>query len=161
MTQIGISRNWRVKAVLPVAGVLLAGLLVFIWVTLSFEQPERRAVILVAAAGAVAICAVLLVALAVLIQRPLVELQEKIAKLQDGDLTVEAGGDITLKTDTGDLSIEAMNVSIKSQLNIDIEASGGQATLKGSLGATVDGTISSTLQGATISVNGITSFSPA
>ncbi len=88
MTQIGISRNWRVKAVLPVAGVLLAGLLVFIWVTLSFEQPERRAVILVAAAGAVAICAVLLVALAVLIQRPLVELQEKIAKLQDGDLTV-------------------------------------------------------------------------
>lgn len=85
----------------------------------------------------------------------------KITMKQDGDVTVEAGGDITLKTETGDLSIEAMNVSIKSQINTDIEASGGQATLKGSLGATVDGTISSTLQGATISINGITSFSPA
>lgn len=80
---------------------------------------------------------------------------------QDGDVTIEAGQNITLKIETGDLSIEAMNVSIKSQLNTNIEASGGQATLKGSLGVTVDGTISSTLQGATISINGITSFSPA
>jgi phage baseplate assembly protein gpV len=85
----------------------------------------------------------------------------KITMHQDGDLTVEAGGNISLKTETGDLSIEAVNVSIKSQLDMNIEASGGQATLKGSLGATVDGTISSTLQGATISINGITSFSPA
>jgi hypothetical protein len=85
----------------------------------------------------------------------------KITMDQDGDLTVEAGGDITLKTDTGDLSIEAMNVSIKSQMDTNIEASGGQATLKGSLGATVDGTLSSTLQGTSISINGITSFSPA
>ncbi len=76
------------KAVLPVAGVLLAGLVVFVWVTLSFEDPERRTVILVAAAGAIAICAVMLAALAVLIQRPLVELQEKITRLRDGDLTV-------------------------------------------------------------------------
>ncbi len=80
--------SWRLKAVLPVAGVLLAGLLVFVWVTLSFERPERHAVILVATAGAVAICGVLLVALAVLIQRPLMELQREIAKLQAGDLSV-------------------------------------------------------------------------
>lgn len=85
----------------------------------------------------------------------------KITMDQDGDLTIEAGGDITLKTETGNLSLEAINISIKSQMNTDIEASGGQATLKSSLGATVDGGLSSTLQGATISVNGITSFSPA
>ncbi len=93
LSQPGLARRspllgWRLKAVLPVAGVLLAGLLVFVWVTLSFEGPERQAVILVAAAGAVAICAVLLVALAVLIQRPLMELQREIAKLQAGDLSV-------------------------------------------------------------------------
>ena len=80
--------NWRIKALLPVAGVLLAGLFVFVWVTLSFEHTERRAVILVAAGGAVAICAVMLVALALLIQKPLAELQEKIARLRDGDLNV-------------------------------------------------------------------------
>jgi signal transduction histidine kinase len=85
---IPVRVNWRLKAVLPVAMVLLAGLLVFVWLTLSLEGRERQTVILVAAAGAVAICAVLLVALAVLIQRPLVELQQEIAKLQAGDLSV-------------------------------------------------------------------------
>ncbi len=80
--------GWRLKAILPVAAVLLTGMLVFVWVTLSFEGPERQAVILVAAAGAVAICAVLLVVLAVLIQQPLVELQREIARLQAGDLSV-------------------------------------------------------------------------
>jgi methyl-accepting chemotaxis protein len=79
--------SWRLKAILPVAGVLLLGLLVFVFVTLSFERPQRHTVILVAAAGAVAICTVVLVVLAVLIQRPLVELHEEIARLRDGDLT--------------------------------------------------------------------------
>jgi hypothetical protein len=74
-----------------VAAVLLLGLLVFVWVSLSFEDPERRSVIAVAAAGAVAICAALLVVLAVLVQRPLVELQEKIALLRDGNLSVSVG----------------------------------------------------------------------
>jgi len=81
----------RLKAILPVAAVLLAGLVVFVWVSLSFEDPERRSVIAVAAAGAVAICAALLVVIAVLVQRPLVELQEKIALLRDGNLTVYVG----------------------------------------------------------------------
>jgi signal transduction histidine kinase len=81
--------NWRMKAVLPVAAVLLAGLLVFVWVSLSFEPPERQAVILVAAAGAIAICAVLLAMLAILIQRPLVELQRKIAQVREGNLQAE------------------------------------------------------------------------
>ena len=83
--------GWRLKALLPVAGVLLAGLLLFVWLTLSIEGHQRQAVILVAAAGAVAICAVLLVVLAVLIQRPLRELQQQIAKLQAGELSVRVG----------------------------------------------------------------------
>jgi len=80
--------GWRLKAILPVAGVLLGGLLIFLWVTLSLERPERQAVIAVAAAGGVAICGVVLVVLAVLIERPLRELQQKIARVQDGDLSV-------------------------------------------------------------------------
>jgi two-component system NtrC family sensor kinase len=83
-----IAPGWRAKALLPVAGVLLGGLLVFIWVTLSFEQSQRHAVILVAAAGAVAVGAVLLLVLAVLIQRPLTELQKKIAQVRAGDFSV-------------------------------------------------------------------------
>lgn len=80
--------NWRLKAVLPVAATLVAGLLLFLYVTLSFAPEERRQVILVAGGGALAICAVLLAALAVLIQRPLAELEEKIARLRAGDLDV-------------------------------------------------------------------------
>jgi len=80
--------NWRLKAVLPVAAVLILGLLLFEVVTIELEGPERHRVLLVASAGAVAICAVLLVALAILIQRPLVELNEKIARLREGNLSV-------------------------------------------------------------------------
>ena len=80
--------GWRLKAVIPVAGVLLVGLLVFLWVTISFESPERQAVIVVAAGGGVAICGVLLVVLAVQINRPLTELRQKIAQVQNGDLSV-------------------------------------------------------------------------
>ena len=82
--------NWRLKAILPVAIVLLAGLLAFVWLTLSFELHERQKVILVAAGGALAICVVMLVILAVLIQRPLIELRQKISRLRDGDMTVTA-----------------------------------------------------------------------
>jgi hypothetical protein len=87
----GVRVSLRLKAILPVAAVLLAGLVVFVWVSLSFEDPERRSVIAVAAAGAVAICAALLVVIAVFVQRPLVELRGKIARLRDGDLTVSVG----------------------------------------------------------------------
>jgi signal transduction histidine kinase len=45
-------------------------------------------VLLVAGAGAVAICGVLLVVLTYTVQRPMVELQQKIAKLGGGDLNV-------------------------------------------------------------------------
>ena len=80
--------NWQLKALLPVGLVLLAGLLLFILATVSLRNPERHAVLIVAGAGAVAICAVLIVALAYVIQRPMVELQEKIALVSDGNLDV-------------------------------------------------------------------------
>ena len=80
--------NWQLKAVLPVAFVLLNGLLLFLLATVSLRDPERHTVIIVAGAGAVAICAVLIIVLAYLIQRPMLELQEKIAEVGAGDLTV-------------------------------------------------------------------------
>jgi hypothetical protein len=80
--------NWQLKAILPVAFVLLVGLLLFTLATVSFRDPERHAVLIVAGAGAVAICAVSIVALAYVIQRPMVELQEKIALVGEGNLDV-------------------------------------------------------------------------
>ena len=86
----GLRIRWLLKAVLPVAGVLVAGVAVFLWVSVSLAIPEWRTVLLVAAGGAVVICCVMLVVLVVLIQRPILELQEKIARLREGDLTVQA-----------------------------------------------------------------------
>lgn len=83
----------------------------------------------------------------------------KITMNQDGDVTVEGAADMTFKA-TGDLKMEARNVKIESQLNTDIKA-GMRGSFKASMGATVDGGLSGTLKGATVAVNGITSFSPA
>ncbi len=80
--------NWQLKAILPVGLVLLAGLLLFMLATVSLRDPERHAVLIVAGAGAVVICAVSIVALAYVIQRPMVELQEKIERVSEGDLEV-------------------------------------------------------------------------
>jgi hypothetical protein len=82
--------NWQWKAIIPLAAVLVAGVLVFVWESVTPAGPEARHVILIAAAGAVLICAVMLVVLTVLVQRPLLELQQKIAQLRGGDLTVSA-----------------------------------------------------------------------
>lgn len=71
----------------------MAGLLLFILATVSLRDPERHAVLIVAGAGAVAICAVLIVALAYVIQRPMVELQEKIAQVSQGNLNVAVSFD--------------------------------------------------------------------
>src|SRR5579863_3692149 len=81
--------NWQLKAILPIGLVLLAGLLLFTLATVSLRDPERHAVLIVAGAGAVAICAVLIIVLAYLIQRPMVELQEKMAQVGEGNLNVE------------------------------------------------------------------------
>jgi signal transduction histidine kinase len=80
--------NWEIKALVPIACVLLGGMLLFLLATISWRDPERHIVLLVAGAGAVVICGALLVVLTYLIQRPMVELQEKIAQLGEGDLDV-------------------------------------------------------------------------
>jgi signal transduction histidine kinase len=80
--------NWEIKALVPIACVLLGGMLLFLLATISWRDPERHLVLLVAGAGAVAICGVLLVVLTYMVQRPMVELQQKIAQLGSGDLSV-------------------------------------------------------------------------
>jgi len=80
--------NWQIKAILPIGLVLLAGLLLFTLATVSLRDPERHAVLIVAGAGAVAICAVSMFVLAFLVQRPMVELQEKMDQVSEGDLDV-------------------------------------------------------------------------
>ncbi|MGA8440998.1 MAG: ATP-binding protein [Candidatus Sulfotelmatobacter sp.] len=80
--------NWQLKAILPIGFVLLAGLLLFTLATVSLRDPERHAVLIVAGAGAVAICAVSMFVLAYLIQRPMVELQEKMDQVSEGNLDV-------------------------------------------------------------------------
>ena len=80
--------NWEIKALVPIACVLLGGMLLFLLATVSWRDPERHIVLLVAGAGAVAICGVLLVVLTFMVQRPMVELQQKIGQLGSGDLSV-------------------------------------------------------------------------
>jgi len=80
--------NWEIKALVPIACVLLGGMLLFLLATLSWRDPERHLVLLVAGVGAVAICGALLVVLTYTVQRPMVELQQKIAELGSGDLNV-------------------------------------------------------------------------
>jgi signal transduction histidine kinase len=80
--------NWQIKAIVPVVFVLLAGLLLFMTATVSLNGPERHIVLTVAAAGAVVICCVSIGVLAYLIQRPIVELQEKMSVISQGDLDV-------------------------------------------------------------------------
>jgi signal transduction histidine kinase len=80
--------NWQLRALLPVLAVLLNGLLLFILATLSLESGERRSVLVVATVGAIAICAVLVLTLSIVFSRPMLELQDKIQRVRDGDLSV-------------------------------------------------------------------------
>jgi signal transduction histidine kinase len=80
--------NWQIKAIVPVVFVLLGGLLLFTVATVSLGESDRRTVIMLAAAGAVIICGVSIAVLAFLIQRPMIELQEKVALISDGNLDV-------------------------------------------------------------------------
>jgi len=80
--------NWALKAVLPIAAVLLNGLLLFLLVSSSLAPGPRNGVIAVAAGGAFVICIVVIMVLAVQVRRPMMELQEKFARVQDGDMDV-------------------------------------------------------------------------
>jgi signal transduction histidine kinase len=78
----------EIKVLVPIACFLPGGMLLFLLATLSWRDPERHAVLLAASAGAVAICGALLVMLTHTVQRPMVELQQKISQLGSGDLNV-------------------------------------------------------------------------
>jgi len=80
--------NWQIKAVLPIVFVLLNGILLFTLATVSWQNPQRHMVLVVAGAGAIAICFALLLVLTYFIQRPMIELQEKIAEVGEGALNV-------------------------------------------------------------------------
>ncbi|HEY4901385.1 MAG TPA: ATP-binding protein [Terriglobales bacterium] len=80
--------NWALKAVLPIAAVLLNGLLLFLLVSSSLDPGPRNNVIAVAAGGAFVICVAVIMVLAVQVRRPMMELQEKIARVQLGDMEV-------------------------------------------------------------------------
>ena len=80
--------NWALKAVLPIAAVLLNGLLLFLLVSSSLAPGPRNDVIAVAAGGAFVICVAVIMVLAVQVRRPMMELQEKFARVQLGDMDV-------------------------------------------------------------------------
>jgi hypothetical protein len=80
--------NWQIKAVLPIVFVLMNGLLLFTLATVSWQNPERHMILVVAGVGAIAICGALMLVLTYLIQRPMVDLQEKIAQVGEGQLNV-------------------------------------------------------------------------
>jgi signal transduction histidine kinase len=79
--------NWQLKAIWPVAVVLLNGMFLFLLATLSLQDTERHRLLLIAGSGAVAICGVVIVVLATTINRPMIELQEQIERVGNGDLT--------------------------------------------------------------------------
>ena len=83
--------KWQLKTIWPVAVVLLAGMLLFLLSTLSLRDPDRHRVLAIAGAGAVAICGVVIVVLASTIQRPMIELQEQMERVGEGDLTASVG----------------------------------------------------------------------
>jgi hypothetical protein len=84
----------------------------------------------------------------------------KVTINQDGDLSIEAAGNISLKTSTGDITIEGKSITLKSTMDTTIDA-GMQATLKGGITATVQGSASTSIKGGLIQVAGVTTFSPA
>ena len=83
--------NWVLKAMLPIAAVLVNGLLLFVLVSLSLTEGERHVVIAIATGGALLICIAVILVLAVSIRGPMLELQDKIARVRLGDMDVSVG----------------------------------------------------------------------
>ena len=80
--------NWQIKTLLPVAAALLNGLLLFVLLTVSLDPGPRHIVIAIATAGAFVVCAIIMATLGIIVRRPMLELQKKIARVHQGDLDV-------------------------------------------------------------------------
>jgi len=85
---LSVRLNWQLKALLPVLAVLLIGVLLFIVATLSLSTSQRGNIVVLAALGAIVISVVLLIALDVIVRRPMAEMEEKIERVGQGDLGV-------------------------------------------------------------------------
>ena len=83
----GPSLRWQWKAIIPIVGVLLLGLISFQAIVVALDIPSGHWILVVAAAGAVVICFVTLTVLLVLIERPLAELKKIIRRVREGDLS--------------------------------------------------------------------------
>jgi len=82
----GPSLGWQWKAIIPIVGLLLLGLIAFQAIVVALDIPSGHWIVIVAAGGAVAICFVTLIVMLVLIQRPLEELKRVIGRVSEGDL---------------------------------------------------------------------------
>jgi signal transduction histidine kinase len=85
------SLRWQWKAIIPIIGVLLLGLVAFRAIVLALNIPNGHWILIVAAAGAVTICFVTLSVLLVLIERPLHELKKTIARVREGNFAARVG----------------------------------------------------------------------
>lgn len=85
----GPSLGWQWKAIIPIVGVLLLGLIAFQAIVVALDIPSGHWIVIVAAGGAVAICFVTLSVLLVLIERPLEELKKIIGRVSEGDLSAK------------------------------------------------------------------------
>jgi len=83
--------KWQLKAALPVAFVLFVGILLFLLATVGLTIAQRHTLLTLAAGGAVAICAALLIGVALVVGRPMLELQETIARVRAGDMDARVG----------------------------------------------------------------------
>lgn len=78
--------RWQIKAIIPVVGVLLLGLLAFQATLVTLRVAGGHWILMVAASGAALMCFVLLWVLLVLIERPLSDLKHTIERVRNGDL---------------------------------------------------------------------------
>ena len=79
--------RWQVKAVIPVAGVLLLGVVVVQALVPEKGFANRHWILVIAALCAVMVCLVLLSVFLVLIERPLGDLKQTIQRVREGDLS--------------------------------------------------------------------------
>lgn len=80
------SLRWQVKAIIPIGGVLVLGMLAFQATVQTLRVPKGHWILIVAASGAVMISLVLLTVLLVLVERPLRDLERTIERVRQGDL---------------------------------------------------------------------------
>jgi len=83
-----IRLRWLWKVVLPIAVVLMIGGISFLYILGIDPRLQVNATLIMIFAGVVLASGALLAVLAMQVQRPLAELEEKIARMRDGDLTV-------------------------------------------------------------------------